>query len=497
MSSTAIFNPMLGPVTMERPRRLGSVMPVPRNLYMLYLPLVMSFTALACWVIETDTMLMIGSVVLGLISLYTFYQMVVEQKPIRVSTLLMTTLGLGYGLGTANTWFTLPRSGQDLGVFLHRDPAALTHTMGSVLFSMGILLAVGEVAERPIFGEDFVLRFPPQSFVFITAGVGVIVAAYATGKLNFMGASTGEGNTLGIFSAFSVWLVGTLFAFTLVAALNVKGTFLKLYLILLTLVQFLLEIPMGRRSLLFTIVVAGMALRLGRFRFNWSWPKRIVIGILLAAMLYVTSIAFFYLRLAGFASGKAHLGIVERVTLAVGYFEDKNFDEVQKSFSKNVQTRTFILGFLAELEDFSTHFTPGYGRDLIGQFEYAIPSVLYPDKNRYFGEEGLANELFGSAYIDEANSILTGGAVDFGLLGMVIYPLVISLILRSFFEFIGQALPTFVATFIIFAGFSALLQPETQITDYFLIMRNGLLFGSVVWFFIALPAFRLSNREGR
>jgi len=497
MSSTAIYNPMLGPVSLERPRRLGSVMPMPRNLYMLYLPLLMVFTALICWVIETDTMLMVGSVVLGLVSLFTFYQIVVDQKPIRVTTLLMTTLGLGYGLGTANTWFTLPRSGQDLGAFLHRDPAALTHTMGSILFSMAILMAVGEVAEKPIFGEDFELRFPPQAFVFITAGVGIVIAAFATGRLNFMGAATGEGNTLGVFTSFSVWLIGTLFSFTLVAALNTKGIFLKSFLILLTLVQFVLEIPLGRRSMLFTLVLAAMALRLGRFRFNWSWPKRIVVGAVLAGTLYVTSIGFFYLRLAGFSSGKAHLGIVERITLAIGYFEDKNFDEVQKAFSKNVQTRTFILGFLAELEEYSNHFTPGYGRDLSGQFQYAIPSILYPDKDRYFGEEGLANELFGSAYLDEANSVLTGGAVDFGLLGIVIYPLMISFMLRYFFEFVGEALPTFVAAFIIFSGFAVLLQPETQITDYFLVMRSGLLFGSVVWFFIALPAFRLTNKGNR
>jgi hypothetical protein len=156
-----------------------------------------------------------------------------------------------------------------------------------------------------------------------------------------------------------------------------------------------------------------------------------------------------------------------------------------------VQTRTFILGFLSELEDFSTHFTPGYGRDIEGQLLEAVPSVLYPSKNRYFGEEGLANELFGSVYIDEANSILTGGAVDFGLLGIVVYPLLVSFMLRAFVEFVGQALPTFAATFIIFATLAGLLQPETEITGYFIAIRNGLLFGTVVWFFIALPAFRL------
>jgi hypothetical protein len=40
-----------------------------------------------------------------------------------------------------------------------------------------------------------------------------------------------------------------------------------------------------------------------------------------------------------------------------------------------------------------------------------------------------------------------------------------------------------------------LLQPENSITDYFILIRNGLLFGTVVWFFIALPAFRLRKES--
>jgi hypothetical protein len=438
-------------------------------------------------------MLMFGSVALALVSIYLFYGLAVQQAPLRVTTLLVSTLGLGYGLGAANTWFTLPRSGMGLGEFLHKDPAALTHTMGSILVSMAVLLAVGEYAERPIFGEDFELIFPPQSIVFITAGVAIIVVAYIKGSLTFMGADVGAEGHLSIFASFAGWLVNTLVAITFVAALNAKSTLLKVYLGVLTLMQFVMLIPLGRRTMIFAVLLCMISLRLGRFRFNWSWPKRIVVGILLAGTLYITSIGFFYLRLAGYASGRQHLGLVERVTLAISYFHNKSFSEVQQTFSKNVQGRTFILGFLAELEDYSQHFTPGLGRDLQGQIEEAIPSALDPGKNRFFEEEGLDNELFGSSYLDEANSILTGGATDFGLLGMIAYPLLICWVVRSFFEFLGQALPTFVATFIITAAMGGLLQPESAITAYFVLIRNGILFGSVVWFFMALPAFRLSK----
>jgi hypothetical protein len=496
MSSSAIYDGNLGEFVIDAPRRLGSIFPRPRNLYMLYLPLMMLTVGLSCWLLEDDTMLIVGAMVLAGVSLYLFYDLTVRRATLRFTTVLVTTLGLGYGLGTANTWFTLPRSGQGLGVFLHKDPAQLTHTMGSILFSLSIVLSIGEMFEKPIFGEEFELQFPPQTAVFISVGCIVLVVAYATGALNFMGATIGEGGSLGIFPAFAAWLIGTLFAITLVAALNAKTKGLKRYLSILTVGQFLLEIPIGRRSLIYTIVLAILALRLGRFRFNWSWPKRILVGTLLAGLLYVASVGFFYMRLAGFASGKTHLGIIERVTLAITYFESKDYSEVQKSFSQNVQVRTFILGFLSELEGYSTHFTLGYGRDLEGQFLEAVPSVLYPSKDRYFGEEGLANELFGTVYGDEGNSILTGGVIDFGLAGMVAYPLLIAFMLRAFVEFAGQTMPTFVATFMIFSAFAGLLHPEIGVTEYFIVIRNGLLFSTFVWFFIALPAFRLRKEVG-
>lgn len=495
MSTTAIYDESLNPSGVGRPRRLGSLMGLPRRLYLLYLPLLMLAAGCACWVLETDAMLMVGAVTLACVAAYLFYGLAVQLEPLRVSTVLVATLGFGYGLGAAIPWFTVERSGIGLGEYLHKDPVALTHTIGSVLVSMAILLAVGEYAEKPIFGDDFELRYPPQATFFITFGVAIIGVAYVRGSLNFQGVEVGEGGHLSIFASFASWLVSALFAITLWASLNVKGKALQRYLVLLLLVQFVLVIPLGRRVMIYTLLLSLLAMRLGRFRLNWSWPKRILIGLILAGMLYVTSIAFYYMRIAGYSAGKTHLSLFARVSLAITYFESKDFDTVQESFSKNVKGRTFILGYLAELEDYSLHFTPGYGQDIQGQVLLAVPSAIYPSKDTSFGEEGLDNQLFGSTYLDEANSIFTAGATDFGLLGIVVYPLLLCWVTRGFFELIGQGLPTFVATFIILAEVNGLLQPENNITSYIIYMRNGLLFGAVVWFFIALPAFRL-RKEG-
>jgi hypothetical protein len=488
--STAADYGNLGGGIFAMPRRLGAIFPRQRSSYLLYLPLTMTAMAIMCWVAPNDTMLMFGSVFLGAIATYLGVELIFKRGPIRVSTMIVIAQGLGYGIGTANTWFTLPRGGESVAAFLHHDPVAVTHTMGTVLFSMAVLLSVGEAFEKPLFGEEFELLLSHQAIIFISVGVVVLIGAYAHGSLNYMGASHGDNGQLGVFPSFAAWLIGTLFAVTLLAALNARTATMRRYLSLLAALQFLLEIPMGRRALIYTVIVALIVLRLGPHRFHWSWLKRIVVGAVLVGVLYLSTIAFYYLRLAGYTT-KASLSIVDRVSLAIDYYEQKDYSEVKEQFASNVQTRTFIIGFLADLEQNAEHFTPALGRGLIGQIQSAIPSVLYPEKDRYYGEEGLSDEIYGTTYLDEANSVLTAGALDFGTLGMIVYPVVLALLLRFFFEFIGQSLPTFVATIIIIAGFGEILEAEDNLVAYFIIMRNGLLFGSIVWLFIAMPALRL------
>ncbi len=488
MRSVAMSSRFERPVEVPRARRLGGYFVPARTLYAVTFPLIMMMAGVFCWAFDTDTMLAVGSSLLAVISMFLLFDLLVRQAPLRLSTLLATTLGLGYGLGTANTWFTLPRGDLPLGVYLHHDPAVLTHGMGSVLISLSILLSLGEIVEKPVFGEEFKLEFPPQVIVFISVGVAVIVLAYATHKLDYMGAIHSETGQLSVFSSFAFWLIGTLFAISVVAALNATSKALKRYLMVLIALQFLLLIPIGRRTLIYTVILAVLSLRLGRFRFTWSWIKKILVGGAIVGLLYVATIAFFYLRLAAFS--KKNITIVDRVTLAWEYFQTKDYATVSRSFSQNVETRTFILGFLAEVESLSYKFTPGYGRDLSAQATAAIPSVLYPGKE-ILNEEGLSNELFGTTYGDEANSVLTTGAIDFGALGMIVYPILIVGGLRILVEILSESLPTFVAVFVIIGTIGRILEPENTVTDYFIIIRNGILFGTVVWFFIALPAFKL------
>ena len=475
-------------------RRLGSLFIPLRRTYLFVLPTILFAGALFCWALGSDLSVITGAVLLSGVTAYILFDLLGRRAPLRVSTVLAGTLGIAYGIGTANTWFTLPRGKEDLGDFFHINTVTLAHAIGCIQVAVALLLLLGELMETPIFGEDFELRFNNRSITFLTFGTIVLMASFAHGSTGFMGAAAGEGSDighLGYLASLSEWLTGSLFAMSFCVSLNVKSTFSRNYARILTVVLALMLFPLGRRSMLFSVVLALMALRLGRYRIPFSPFKKIVLLSLLGSIIYVASIGFYYLRVAGYGLVKPTL--VQRVQAAIAFAKVKSFSEVKQLMSENVQTRTFVLGFLAQLEGYTEIMPGAHGEDIAKQFQLAIPSLLYSGKDLFFQEEHLANELFGSTYTDEANTILTTGAVDFGIWGMLLYPLLIAAMLRLFIEFVSESLPVFVSCFIILASFSTVLEPELAAVAYFLILRNGIMFGSIVWFLMSLPEFRIKN----
>ena len=102
----------------------------------------------------------------------------------------------------------------------------------------------------------------------------------------------------------------------------------------------------------------------------------------------------------------------------------------------NAAKRTFTIGFFSDLLNASQRSTPLLGRDMLYNMQLAVPSAISSSKFGIspYGEEILANMQWGFSYRDEANSILTAGAADFGLLGDLAYPLILSLMLRPALE---------------------------------------------------------------
>jgi hypothetical protein len=491
-------------ITAERPRflvwgarrrRLGSLVIPIRRSYVFIMPAMLLGGAVFGWALGNDFAMIVDAVLLGSIAAYLFFDLLGRRGPLRVTHLLAATLGLAYGLGTANTWFTLPRGDETLGVFLGLSPSDLSHAMATILAAIAILLIYGELFETPVFGEEFQLAFNNRTLTFLTIGTLVIIGSFLHGSTGFMGAATSDvganAGHVGVLASLSEWLSSPLLAVSACLALNGSTRFTRNYARVLTVILFVLTFPLGRRVMFYAIVLCIISLRLGRYKLPFSPLKKAVYLGLVGGVVYAASIGFYYLRLG--SSGLVKPTLVQRVEAAIALSHQKSYTEIKAQISENVENRTFILGFLSELEGYTDSMDSAHGQDLVSQVELAIPSALDPGKDLFFSEESLANDLFGSNFPDEANSVFTAGAIDFGVWGMLFYPLLFAVIMRLFLEVVSESLPVFVSCFIVLATCSQLLEPEIAVTAYVIVIRDAFSFGLGVWFINSLPEFRFKK----
>jgi hypothetical protein len=201
------------------------------------------------------------------------------------------------------------------------------------------------------------------------------------------------------------------------------------------------------------------------------------------------------IRLAGVQNAaNPNASLEDRINTAVGWVQDGSaLSRATEANESNAQKRTFVLGFFADILEGSSQNTPGLGRDLAGQTSTAIPRVFNPDKDLSFSEEGLANELFGLTYKDAANSILTTGASDFGLLGAIAYPLLVVLLLRLSIQIFSSFLSPLAISVIVLGTIFTLLETETAATAYLVTIRNEIIFAIVLFIYSRIPRLGVSG----
>jgi hypothetical protein len=489
-SNTFVGTPLSGSVRVLR--SLGDNRVAPRRLYFIDFPLLLSITGVLAWMMPTDTMLFVSSSIAGIVGVYTLWTLAIRRGPIRFSHLVCLANTVGYGAGAMNSWLSIHRGSMDLAAFFGKDTNAVTHAMAAILFSSGLLYSLGEIYETPLFGDDFRLAFDSRMSILIFFGTALMAVGYKMGVFGYMGLSSSGGHESLVGSLIS-WLYPPLFAVTVTASLNWRGRLMRWLFGMIALIQFVMIIPTGRRNLLYSILLALIATRFGSYRPKWSLPRKAIYAILLTGVLSVGATAFYYLRYAAFSAHRS-VTIGERLELALQIYESGNTSKVNQSLQDNLQKRTFVLGYLSDLLEASGRMTPAMGANAIHEFEITIPSAFWSNKSSIlYQEETVANMQFHFSFVDEANSTLTAGALDFGLWGIILYPIVLCGLLRAFSGMVGFVLPTMASSFVILALIFNSLMTEVGLWLHLVAIRDGLIFSFILWALSKLPKIALRH----
>jgi hypothetical protein len=479
------------PLPYSRP--LGEDFAPPRTPYVIQIPAILAVAAFVSWIVGTELAMVAAAAVASVVALYMLWDWLLREGPTRFSTLLAITLLLGYGLGAVNTWLTLPRGNLSLANFLGSDEGVLARGIAGVLLSAVPLCSLGELYERPLFGREFRIPLDQHTFVLLVLATVATGIGFVTGSLGYMGAQV-TGEQLSVSVALLSWLFPPLTALTVAIFVATPRGPAKLLAGTCMFAMLAFVMVVGRRIVIYTAMETLLALRLTGYRLKGSFFKKTLILLMLAGFVGVGVTVFMLIRLAGFENPNdpSTLSLAHRAETALSWVKDGSaLSRATVANQSNAQKRTFVLGFFADVLEGSSRRTPGLGRDLAEYVGSVVPRVINPNKDLSFGEESFADELFGLTYGDAANSILTNGAVDFGLLGVVAYPLLIVLIMRVSIEALSRFLPPLPMAIIILGAVFTVLQTETATSAYFVSIRNEIIFAIVLFLYSRLPKFGL------
>jgi hypothetical protein len=475
-------------------RGLGEAFALPRAIYVTNIPALLVVTGLITWIAGNEMAMVVAAAVGGAVSLYMLWDWLFREGPTRFSTLTAIALLMGYGLGALNTWLTLPRGGLSLAQYFGGDEAAYARGMAAVLIASAPLCLLGELYERPVFGAEFRVPLDQRTYLFIFLGTGCVIAGFLTNSLGYSGTQVTYGEQTSAGSALVASIFPPLTALT-VATFPVTRGRARLLVGACGLILCTLLMVIGRRNLIYTAMLMFFAMRLTGYRLRGTFYRKVFLiaagGVFLAIGLTV----FMLLRLAGFQTRGGHAPLIQRIQIALSWVEDGTaLGRATEANQTNVQSRTFVLGFFADVLDASTRRTPALGKDLAGYTSEAIPRVLNPDKDLEFSEERLVDSEFGLTYTDAANSILTNGATDFGIFGVLLYPLALAALFRFIVSALSGLLQPLPVTFIVLVMMMSAVQTEIAITGYLVTIRNVIIWAFLLSIFSFLPQITLRNR---
>lgn len=387
--------------------------------------------------------------------------------------ILLVSLCLGYGLGSLNTelnWFHLPI---DYLRLTWAGPASIAKAT-ALMMLVGTALCVASSLDEHRMFRDIEIRPAQEPWaVWLVPGVTLLaIVQVATGAMGYHSNVTGEGTSVSPLAALTVGAICPAAALASFSWKRQHGW--RRWLMLSSLAALMaIEAFQGRRVFIYAMVVCLM----GYFAANP--PRRLftasqLLSFLMAALLAMAaSKAFFALRMATTELGSSH-DTAQLLRTGFDILLNAKKTELNEAVADNQNSRTFIVGYLAELVESLEYREPLYGDVLMFDVALNVPAALWPEKYRVISlgsEEAVANYHLSMPISDQANSIVTAGASDFGVPGIFLYPLALaglySLILRGTRRLGGIAHLMITAALV-----NTLLNVEAATADYFSVLRS-------------------------
>lgn len=454
----------------------------------MYYPSLLAASAILLWIAPTNLVTGISSAIAAIIGCLMMWEFLFLNRVIRLSVLCAMGLVIGYGAGTLNSWMTLTQGPIPLASAAGQTVPELANGVAAALMGCAVLLFLGELLETPVVTIDEQLSITRGVKYVIFVNFAIIVIATAIGDFHQGGIRAAGSHHAGVLEVFLSFLLSPTVVLATIALLIEEENAQRYLLGGITVFLWLLQVTQGRRDLVYpALVTIGLARYFGYKWGRFGW-RRIVLLAAGIVFLFFGVLTYQLMRLAGSASPQ-HSIVAEGQKVGEWLQQGRAWKIATASSVQNVKGRTLIVPFLSDMLYRERTASPAYGKDLLLQLEVSIPSVIFRNKPDIV-EETLASRTFGVFYPDESNSLFTAGALDFGIWGVLIYPIVTLLLFSTFLRFIKGQFSYEVFIFVSILFIDTAIAAETQQNAYFGVMRDSFIFAGFLYLISRLPIFR-------
>lgn len=464
----------------------------PQAKYFFYYPLVLAAAAVLLWIYPTDLITAVSSTIGTVVSCIMMWEFLFTNQVIRLSRVCAMGLVIGYAAGTLNSWLTIPRGEYPLAVAVGQTVPELANGVAAALMGCAVLLLLGELLEKPVLtrAQPLVITGGIKRLILINSAI--LAIAFAAGEIHQGGMKAAGAGHVGILAIFLSFLLDPTAILAIIALLLEKNRVQQALLGAIVIFLLLLQLTQGRMNLVYpSLVMIGLARYAGYRWSDLSIGRIILIGAAIAFAL--TGLVIYQaFRLAGNSTSGQSIS-AEANTVQRWAAEGRAWQIASNSSVQNLERRTLVVTFLSNLLYQTRTKSPAYGADVLLQSEIAVPSLIYKNKPT-MEEEDLASETFGEFYPDEPNSLFTLGAVDFGIWGVMIYPIAVLLFVSAFLRLAKKYLTYEMSVYGIALFLITAMMAELELTNYLIDMRDLVTFAFFLYLVSNLPSFR-GNRE--
>ena len=404
------------------------------------------------------------------------YLIVDERDALRFSWVLAASLIVAYAGGTLSTWLNSLSFDDFTYLTKQRPLGLLCGALGFVYISTGIILVVGQF-ESPVFrSEDELPADTRFSVVLSSIGLALIVLAYLTGDLGYEGVKADAlSQRIPVLGAIATLIAAPLAGLFGYMYGRFDAKIFRLYSMLGGGGVILSIIPSGRRQVILALIVLVLGYALSGALRQRSLLQKMLLAAAILSIGFLVSAYFFALRLSVWELGPTS-SFSNQLSLAFDFMTSTTLEgRFNALLYDNLRERTFVLGYLADLIEATRTSGPLYGEAFMFYLKLSIPSVLDPSKVDVLAIqqiESFAHPKLGLPVIDQANTILTDGVTDFGVIGGFIYLSGIVVMLRGGIWFLRKFYRPFTFLIASLTLVHLALKPEITLSEYFVTLRN-------------------------